>query len=167
MLRLHTLDCLCRVAMKRRIPCRDAEQVSIHRWFFIHDQVLVAINPLPVYGLALEHAWNTIRRAKRRKSDALRFKFQTSSAGAVPRTSPFSSWTQYCEPEMLNYGVTLASFFFMQSNKIDLRASLFKPQSKKKTFQRKTLQIAIQKKKRIWEENLSHFFKKKQLFNSK
>lgn len=75
-------------------------------------QVLVAINPLPVYGLALEHAWNTIGRAKRRKSDALRFKFQTSSAGAVPRTSPFSSWTQYCEPEMLNYGVTLASFFY-------------------------------------------------------
>lgn len=49
-------------------PYRDAEHVSIHRWFFIHDRVLVAINPLPVYGLTLEHAWNTIRREKRERA---------------------------------------------------------------------------------------------------
>lgn len=109
-LRLHTSDCLCHVAMKRRLSYRDAEQVSIHRWFFIHGQVLVAINSLPVYGLTLEHSWNTIRRET--KSQALRFKFQTSPAGAVLHTSPSSSWTQYCEPEVLNYGCDISVFFY-------------------------------------------------------
>lgn len=107
------------------------------------------------------------QKGKKRKSKALHFKISDVIGRCHASHFTFQLLNSVLPTrKMLNYGATLASFF-VQSNKIDSRASLFKLQSKKKKkISEKNFSNCNPKKVKIWEENLSHCYKKK-LFNSK